>query len=136
MSDSSRRPVVGVDGLNNLARTMQAAGLALDDLKEAHARVAAVVVARATATAPWGPDVGGHIKPSIRGAGQKGAAVIRVGRAAQPYPNPLHWGWPARHIKAQPFVWNAIADTQARWFDEYVTALNEIIDKIEGAPGP
>jgi hypothetical protein len=136
VSDSSRRPVVGVDGLNTLKRTMRQAGVDVADLKQAHARVAAIVVARARATAPWGPDVGGHIKPTIRGSGQAGAAVIRVGRAAQPYPNPLHWGWPARHIKAQPFVWDAIADTQGQWFDEYVTALNDLIDKVEGAPGP
>lgn len=135
MSSASRRPVVKVEGLNTLRRTMREAGVAMDDLKEAHARVAAVVVARARATVPVGPPTA-HLKDTIRGAGQQSAAVIRVGYASLPYSNPVHWGWPARHIKAQPFVWDAIADTQAQWFDDYVTALNTIIDRVEGAPGP
>jgi hypothetical protein len=135
MAGGSRRPVVGVDGLNTLKRTLKQAAGDVQDLKDAHARVANLVAGRARAATPIGPPAL-HLRDSVRGAGQAGAAVIRAGFASLPYANPIHWGWPARHIAAQPFIWNAIADTQSEWLDMYVTDLQTIIDKVEGAPGP
>jgi hypothetical protein len=40
--------------------------------------------------------------PPAGRAGQT-AAVVRAGRASVPYAGPIHWGWPSRHITAQPF---------------------------------
>jgi hypothetical protein len=53
-----------------------------------------------------------------------------------PYAGPIHWGWPARHIKAQPWLADTAASTQSTWEGTYLSALEHIIDSIEGAPGP
>ena len=133
---SSRRPVVKVEGLNTLKRTMRQAGVELQDLKTAHAAVAATVV-RAAHFTPKNPARStGRMAASVRGSGQAGAAVVRAGFAALPYVNPVHWGWPARNIAAQPFVYDAIVASQDQWTGQYLSALQDLIDKIEGAPGP
>jgi hypothetical protein len=133
VGNSSRRPVVKVDGINELKRTMKRAGVELQDLKDAHAAVAQTVIDSAR---PWVPVRSGALAGSLRGSGQAGAAVVRAGRAAVPYANPIHWGWPSRGIKARPFMWTAIHKSQDQWTGQYLTALQKIIDDIEGAPGP
>jgi hypothetical protein len=130
---SSPRPAVKVEGLTTLRRTMRQAGVDLQDLKDAHAAVAQTVV---RAAAPRTPHRSGKLAASLRGSGQAGAAIVRAGRASVPYAGPIHWGWDARHIKAQPFLWDAIQDSKDQWTGTYLRALQDIIDTIEGTPGP
>jgi hypothetical protein len=127
------RPAVEVDGLRTLRRDLKKAGVSLQDLKEAHAAVAQQVV---RAAAPRAPHRTGRLAASTRGSGQAGAAVVRAGRASVPYANPIHWGWGDRHIKAQPWIYDAAVDSQDQWTGTYLRALQKIIDDIEGAPGP
>jgi hypothetical protein len=129
----SRRPAVEVQGLRTLRKNLKAAGVSLQDLKDAHAAVARVVVA---AAAPRVPVRTGRLAGTLRGAGQQGAAVVSAGRAAVPYAGPIHWGWPARGIKAQPFIQDAAVASREQWTGTYLSALEKIIDSIEGAPGP
>jgi hypothetical protein len=129
----SRGPAVEVEGLRTLRRTLKAAGLSVQDLKDAHADVAALVV---RAAAPNAPRRTGALAASTRGSGTQGAAVVRAGRASVPYAGPIHWGWPSRHIAAQPWLWNAAVNSREQWVGTYLHALEQIIDKIEGAPGP
>jgi hypothetical protein len=72
----------------------------------------------------------------VRGSGTQAAAIVRAGRAAVPYAGPIHWGWPSRHIKAQPWLYDAAVASQEQWTGVYLAALEKIIDDIEGAPGP
>lgn len=129
----TRRPPVEVDGLRNLRRTLTAAGVSLQDLKDAHAEVARVVV---RAAEPHTPRRTGALAASLRGSGTQTAAVARAGRAAVPYAGPIHWGWPRRHIKAQPWIYDAAVASQDQWTGTYLSALEHIIDSIEGTPGP
>lgn len=129
----SRRPAVEVHGLRTLRRTLKAAGVSLQDLKDAHAQVAALVV---RAASPDAPRRTGALASSTRGAGTQGGAIVRAGRASVPYANPIHWGWDKRHIKAQPWIYEAAVDSQDQWTGLYLRTLQQIIDDIEGAPGP
>jgi hypothetical protein len=126
-------PVVTVDGLRTLRRTLKAAGVSLQDLKDAHAAVAQLVV---TAAAPNAPHRTGALAASVRGSGTQAAAIVRAGRAAVPYAGPIHWGWPSRHITARPWLYEAAVDSQEQWTGVYLSALQHIIDTVEGAPGP
>lgn len=125
--------VVEVDGLRTLRRDLKAAGLSVEDLKDAHAEVAQLVV---RAAAPNAPRRTGALAATSRGSGTQGAAVVRAGRAAVPYAGPVHWGWPSRHIVAQPWIYDAAVRSQQQWTGAYLRALEHIIGKIEGAPGP
>jgi hypothetical protein len=129
----SRRPAVTVDGLRTLRKSLKAAGLKLDDLKAAHAAVAQIVVREA---APHAPRRKGALAATTRGSGTQSAAVVRAGLAAVPYAGPIHWGWPSRNITAQPWLYDAAVDSRERWTGQYLSALEDIIATIEGAPGP
>lgn len=124
---------VEVEGLRTLRRSLKAAGLSLADLKDAHAHVAQLVV---RAASPGAPHRTGALAASTRGSGTQSAAIVRAGRASVPYAGPIHWGWQARHIAAQPWIYNAAVRSQDQWTGTYLRALEHIIDKIEGAPGP
>jgi hypothetical protein len=129
----SRGPAVEVQGLKTLRKTLKAAGISLQDLKDAHATVARTVAHRAGERAPVRT---GRLRGDIRSAGQQAAAVVSVGRASIPYANPIHWGWRARGIKPNPFIYAAADDTRDQWERQYLAALEKIIDTVEGAPKP
>jgi hypothetical protein len=127
------RAQLQVEGLKQLRRELKAAGVSLQDLKDAHAEVAALVIGRAHFT-PKNPGRStGRLAGSVRGSGTQSAAIVRAGRASVPYAGPIHWGWPSRNITAQPWLWDAAQDSRDEWTGLYLTALEKIIDSIEGA---
>lgn len=130
---AGRGPALEVQGLRTLRASLKAAGVSLQDLKDAHAAVAQTVIA---AAAPSAPHRTGALAASVRGSGTQSTAVVRAGRASVPYAGAIHWGWPSRHIKARPWLWNAAIRSADEWTGQYLRALQKIIDDIEGAPGP
>lgn len=129
----SRGAVVSVQGAKTLRATLKAAGLKLDDLKAAHAAVAALVWNRA---APYTPTLTGRLAKTGRPSGTQSAAIVRVGTTAVPYGGPIHWGWPNRHIAAQPWIYIAAGDTEQAWLGTYMAAIDAIVQTVEGTPGP
>jgi HK97 gp10 family phage protein len=130
---ASRDPAVAIHGLRSLVRTMKAAELDLADLKAAHAKIAALVLADAAANAPVRT---GRLAATVRASATPSYAVVRAGRAAVPYAAPIHWGWRARGIQQQPFLQDAIESNRDEVVGIMLHKLTEIIDTIEGTPGP
>lgn len=126
-------PAVQVEGARKLRASLKAAGLGVQDLKDAHKVVADQVL---DAAKPVTPRRTGRLAASMRSSGTQGAAIVRAGGARVPYAGPIHWGWPRRHIAAQPWLADTADRTQNRWEATYLAALEHIIDRIEGAPGP
>lgn len=126
-------PALQVQGARQLRASLKAAGLSVQDLKDAHAAVAEQVARDSAATVPRRT---GRLAASVRPSGTQTAAIVRAGRKAVPYAGPIHWGWPKRNIKAQPWLADTAARTQNTWEATYLAALEHIIDRIEGAPGP
>lgn len=126
------RPALEVDGARQLRRALKQAGINVQDLKDAH-REAAELVKRAAD--PDAPRRSGALASSTRAAGTQAAAIVRAGSARVPYAGPIHWGWPARHIDAQPWIADAAERTEPEWTQEYLDHLETIINAIEGIPG-
>lgn len=124
---------IKLEGSARLRRTLRKAGADLGEFSSLNKQVAGIVVARARSTAPRGPDAGGHIVDTIRAGGTQRAAIVRVGTARKPYGLPLHWGWPRRNIKPQPWVSIAAQQTESTWINIYVSGMEAIVKKIEGA---
>ena len=57
---------------------------------------------------------------------------MSVGRASVPYAGAIHWGWPARNIRAQPFLTNAAASTEPTWVAQYLADIQKIVDQVRG----
>jgi hypothetical protein len=121
---------VRVEGLATLTRTMRKAGEDLADLKDANARAAQVVVSAAAAMAP---RRSGRLASSIRGTRAAGRARVQAGRASVPYAGPIHWGWPARRIGAQPFLTDAAQATEGTWLPQYLKDVQAALDGVRGA---
>lgn len=120
-------PVVKILGLNQLRSSLRKAGVDMADMKEANTQAARTVSVRGSAIAPTRT---GKLAGSLRPARQVARAVVRSNVV---YAGPIHWGWPRRHIKAQPFLVTAAEETRPQWLDEYEKALQLLLNKIHGA---
>jgi hypothetical protein len=121
------RPQVEVRGGKRLRATLRAAGDDLSDLRAAHGQVAVLVAGLASP-----PRRSGRLASTVRPSGTKTAAIVRAGFAAVLYAGPIHWGWPARNITAQPFLSDAATSSEPIWLPIYFADLERIIDKVEG----
>lgn len=121
---------IKVEGGARLRRTLRQAGSDLQDLAAAHSATAALVANAGRARAP---KVSGRLAGTIRPSGTKTKAVVRAGFARVPYAGPIHWGWPARNITAQPFLSDAATSTEPAWQNIYLQAVDRAISKVEGA---
>ena len=122
-------PVIRVDGARELRRGLKAAGDDLEDLKHVHATVARYVALRAAAMAP---RRSGRLAGSVRGNQAKTSAAVRAGGARVPYANPIHWGWPRRHIAANEFLVNAAHTTEPTWTKFYLREVERIVSHVHG----
>lgn len=122
----STRVTVTVEGGANLQRTMAAAARQLDDLTPAHQRAANVVAEAAQTRAP---RRSGRLASRIRATGNREGATVSVGVV---YAGVQEYGWPARHIRAQPYLIPAGQDTTATWRGEYQTEVQDILDTVRG----
>ena len=121
---------VKVEGAANLKRTLLAAGLSLEDLKATNQRVEERLVPLMVAAAPRGKT--GNLIRSIRGSGTKDAAISRSGSKAVPYARPIHWGWAARHIRPQRFMWDVIQNYRELWEAMYENECERVLDRVKG----
>lgn len=124
------QPAVAVEGLDNLLRTMRRMSADLSDMKDANATVSAFVAGAAASRAP---RRSGQLAGTVRGTRQLRRARISAGRASVPYAGPIHWGWPAHHIRANPFVTEAAQSTETAWVAIYARAVQDAVDKVKGA---
>lgn len=120
---------IRVEGAARLRRTAQAAGEDLQDLRAAHTAAGAIAGGRARDD---GPKKSGRLTRNVRWSGTKTGAVIRAGGVSVPYAGPIHWGWPRRHIGAQPFIVNAAEATEPQWSAVYQQAVERILGRIKG----
>lgn len=125
----SRSAGIEVEGAARLRRTLRRAGDDLQDLRAAHAAAANIA---ASASAALAPKRTGTLADTVRGSGTKTAGVLRAGFAKVPYAGPIHWGWPARHITANPFLSDGAKDSEGRWLPVYEAAVDQALQKVRG----
>lgn len=119
-----------VEGLSAFIRAMREAQADLDELKDATQRAGAIVLAAATGRAP---RRSGALAGSGRASRTARRAIVRFGSARVPYAGPIHWGWPRRHIAAQPFGIDAARATEPLWLAGFARDLERIATQVEGS---
>ena len=123
------KPIMRVDGARQLRATMKAAGADLSDLNAVNKRTASLVSAEAVGRSP---RRSGALAATVRPAGTRTAAIVRAGRASVPYANVIEFGWPARGIEAQPFVYEAAQAKEPQWTSFYEGEIAKIVDRVRG----
>jgi hypothetical protein len=121
---------VRVEGLGPFIRAMREAQADMDDLKDATQKAGTIVLAAATGRAPRRT---GKLAGSGRASRTARRAIVRFGSARVPYAGPIHWGWPRRHIAAQPFAIDAARATEPVWLAGFARDLERIATQVEGS---
>lgn len=126
------KPALQIEGGRKLRRAFREVGDDMSDLKELHKRLADDVADSAKRKVPVRS---GRLQRSIRGSGTKTAARVRAGNnrksgpSSVPYSGPIHFGWGARNIKPQPFMYEALDDRREAVVRAYNDQVREIIRK-------
>ena len=103
---------VYVNGLRDITRSLEAAGVDVEELKDVMGTVAAEA---ADTMRGFVPTRSGRLRDSVRGNRAKGKAVVSIGGARVPYASPIQYGWAARNIKPAHFIekTDAVMETRA-----------------------
>jgi phage gpG-like protein len=117
---------VKILGLARLRSTLRKAGVDMADMKEANVKASRTVSGRAEAI---GPRRSGQLMGSLTNPRIVARAVVRSNLRYAPV---IHYGWPAHHIRPQPFLSHAAADTQEQWLTAYEQDLQRIANNVEG----
>lgn len=120
---------LSVEGLNSLIKDLRRAAEkdSLDEIKAANKEAATLV---ADAAKYEVPVRSGALRDSIRGTGSVKVGQVRAGKAKVPYAGPIHFGWPRRHIKPQPFIYDALDKRIGEVIDAYEQRVSNVVDAI------
>lgn len=114
-------------GEDRLAATLGQVADDLDALRDADRAVATLVFAAATERVPVRT---GALRASGTPAVVEGVATVSY---SLPYANPIHWGVPERHIKAQPWLVSAARDREPEVLGAYEAAVQRLLNTVHGA---
>jgi hypothetical protein len=115
----------GIEGLREFNRAARALG---DDTKTAmkptHLEAAEIVAREARKLSPART---GRLRNSIVGRAVQSGGRVRIGfGGGVPYAGPIHFGWPARRIRPQPFVYDALDPRRADLVRLYEARIDEL----------
>lgn len=113
---------VHVRGLDNLHRTLDAAGHDLADLSDAHADAGALIVARARP-----PVLTGALRGSLRAIPEPQRLTLTAGVR---YGTPVHAG--ARGRPARPFFTEALTRHQTDLEKTFLEHIETALDQVKG----
>jgi hypothetical protein len=77
------------------------------------------------------PSLTGRLAASITPKGEQRGAVVQAGSASRvPYAGPIHFGWAARNIEPNPFLYDALSDRWSEVYNSYKKALDDLVDRF------
>ncbi len=117
------KPAVTVSGAAEFRAKLTQMGIDLHDFKTINKLLASNVADEARSRAPV---LTGTLRDDIRGGGTKTRAYVSVGRKRIPYAGPIHFGWPARNIEANPFLYEAMDSRADEVRDVYAHRVDEL----------
>lgn len=122
---------IEIEGIKSLARTLRKAGEegARDMLIAANREAAGIVEAAAR---PNVPVLTGRLASTLKSSGSAKGGVVQVGRLKVPWAGPIHFGWPKRNIKPQPFLFEAMDERRVEVEETYLKRLDELLETIKG----
>ena len=126
-------PAFVVHGSRELRSQLKQIGDDSSDLRELNLDLAKLVSDTALTKVPVRS---GRLKRSVRPTGSKRAAVVKAGNnrksgpSAVPYAHPIHFGWAARRIAPQPFLYDALDERRAEVLKKYTDEVRSIVKRV------
>lgn len=123
-----------IEGLREVVRDLKDLQVDLrEDMKDTHRRAGEIVAAAAR---PLAPSRSGALSRTIVSSPTQYQGRVRIGKGASvPYAGPIHFGWPARRIKPQPFIYDALDGRREEVKQTYERRINDLIAKHNFKPG-
>lgn len=118
-----------IEGLRELQKSLR--NLTEDsrnEMKETHRRAGEIVIEGARRYVPVRT---GALLASMRSAPTQRQGKVRVGSAAVPYAGPIHFGWPARNIKPNPFIYEVLDQRRQEVYALYADRISQLIMKYD-----
>lgn len=119
-------PEVEVEGADEVAHSLDTIADQLDGPVGAWGAVETIVLGMAKGLAPKRT---GRLAASGQRSGNPVQASVTFGGPQVPYANPIHWGWPAHNIKAQPFLTTAVDRSEPAWRLAYEARVKDMINR-------
>lgn len=127
----AKRPAIEVTGAREMKRLIRRINKQelREEMKEANHNAAKIIADEAADRAPKRT---GRLANSIRANKALAYGAVKAGSAARvPYAGPIHYGWPARGIQAQPFIHEAIDARLGDARKDYEEAIRKLAKKLE-----
>jgi HK97 gp10 family phage protein len=112
-------------GLPRLISTLDAAEKDVQTLPVATDQAGRIIVNAARSGAPV---VTGYLRSTIDAETSTNSVVVSVGAVYGP---PIHWGWAARNIRANPFLTTALERSERAVLDAYTDEVDAVVDKVK-----
>ena len=124
---------VKIEGLSKLQRDLRklstdALDLNKEEFLETNKRVAEIIIGESK---KYVPVLTGALAQSVRNASTKKSAKVRAGNVGVPYAGPIHFGWPSRGIRPNPFFYDAIDNRRDEIRDRYVDLVDKLTTKYD-----
>lgn len=123
MSDATS---VRVEGIRRVISQMERLGVDVKDLKGAFQRIGSRAEAHAKGEAPV---LTGRLAGSVRQSKRKNSVYLYAGRKSIPYAGVIHFGWPARNITSNPFMYRTVGALGPGAVKEIERELQMLIDR-------
>ena len=124
---------VKIEGLSKLQKDLRKLSTdALDLNKEeflaTNKKVAEIIIGESK---KFVPVLTGALAQSVRNASTKKSAKVRAGSVGVPYAGAIHFGWPSRGIRPNPFLYDAIDRRRDEVRDRYVDLIDALTKKYD-----
>jgi HK97 gp10 family phage protein len=121
---------IKVDGLRELQRQLRT----LDnkamkaELRKVNKDAATIVADEARNLVPVRS---GRLRASIGARAGQTSASVKAGTGSRvPYAGPIHFGWPARNIRPQPFLYEALGKKWKEVYNAYDKNVSDLVKKF------
>lgn len=124
---------IKIEGLSKIQKDLKKLSTdALDLNKEeflaTNKRVAEIIIDESK---KYVPVLTGALAQALRNASTKKSAKVRAGNVGVPYAGPIHFGWPSRGIRPNPFLYDAIDRRRDEVRDRYVDLIDALTTKYD-----
>jgi hypothetical protein len=118
-----------IEGLGDVQKAMRNfADDSRNDMKETHRKAGQIIVDGAARLVPVRT---GALLASLKSVPTQRQGRVRVGSAAVPYAGPIHFGWPDRNIRPNPFIYEVLDGRRAEVLKLYEERINQLITKYD-----
>lgn len=127
---TDREGGVKIEGLASVQRQLRKMSDDVDyQAQEFLATNKAIASAVAGDSKKFVPVLSGALAASLREAATKKSARVKAGGGAVQYAGPIHFGWPARRIVPQPFIYDAVDLRRDEIRERYEKLVDDLIKK-------